>query len=115
MSMMENNDGGPLGKTETLAAYEEAMKEFATSAAEFLEHIALLTKARDAYLRAMAVSTRLRDTLDRGDEILRTLMAQVEQAVNVQPGKDASDKKKLETVKVETIKASGEKADAARA
>ena len=115
MWMKENSDVGPLNTTATVVAYEEAMKEFATSAAEFMEHIALLTKARNAYQRAMAVSTRLRDTLDRGDEILRTLMTQVEQAVNVQPGKDASDKKKLETVKVETIKASGEKADAARA
>jgi exonuclease VII small subunit len=115
MWMKENDDMGLLGSTETLVAYEEAMKEFATSAAEFLEHIALLTKARDAYQRAIAVSTQLRDTLDRGDETLRALMAQVEQAVNIQPGKDASDKKKPEAVKVETIEASGGKADAARA
>jgi len=42
-------------------------------------------------------------------------MAQVEHAVNPQPGKVASDKKELESVEVETIKASGGKADAARA
>jgi exonuclease VII small subunit len=114
MRMSENNDVGPLDGTETVAAYEEAMKEFATSAVEFLEHIALLTKARDSYQRAMAISTRLRETLDKGDEILRTLMAKVEHTVNAQPGKVALDKK-LEAVEVETIKASGEKAGAALA
>ena len=115
MSMNKNVDVGPLGRTETVAAYEEAMKEFATSATEFLEHIALLTRARDSYQRAMAVSNQLRDTLDSGDEILRNLMAKIEQAVDVHSGKDASDKKKPEALKVETIKASGEKANAARA
>jgi hypothetical protein len=63
----------------------------------------------------MAVSAELRDTLDRGDEILRTLMAKVEQAVDAQPGNDNSDKRKPDALKVETIKASGEKADSARA
>ena len=115
MSMNKNVDVGAQGSTDTVAAYEEAMKEFAMSASEFLEHVTLLTKARDAYEHALAVSTRLRDTLDKGDEILRTLMAQVEHAVNPQPGKVASDKKEPESVEVETIKASGEKADAARA
>jgi exonuclease VII small subunit len=113
----ENNNHGvdPPGTTDTLEAYEEAMKEFATSAAEFMEHVALLTRARDSYQRAMAVSTRLRDTLDTGDEILRTLMVKVQQAVDAQPGKDASDQKKPEALNVETIKATREKADAARA
>jgi hypothetical protein len=115
MSMNKNVDVGPMGRTETVAAYEEAMKEFATSALEFLEHVTLLTKARDAYEHALAVSTRLRDTLDKGDEILRTLMAQVEHAVNPQPGEVASDKKEPESVEVEIIKATGEKADAVRA
>ena len=115
MWMKGNNDVGTVGSTEMVAAYEEAIKEFATSAAEFLEHIALLTKARDAYQRAMAVSTRLRGTLDRGDETLRTLMAQIELAISIQPAKDASDTKKPEAVKVETVQAAEEKADAARA
>jgi exonuclease VII small subunit len=114
MKENNNNDVGPLGTTEAVVAYEEAMKGFATSAAEFLEHIALLTRARDSYQRAMAVSNQLRDTLDSGDEILRNLMAKIEQAVDVHSGKDASDKKP-EALKVETIKANGGKADAARA
>jgi len=114
MSMNENGDVVPLGTKETVAAYEEAMKEFATNAAEFLEHIVLLTKARDSYQRAMAVSTRLRDSLDSGDEILRDLMAKVEQAVEGHPGKDDSYKKKPEASKVETIRVGGGIAKAAR-
>jgi exonuclease VII small subunit len=108
-------DGNQLGSAETVTAYEEAMKEFATSAAEFLQHIPLLTKARDAYQRAVTISTQLRGTLDRGDEILRNLMGQVEHAVNVQRGQDAPNQNKPEVTKVETIKASEEKADGARA
>jgi exonuclease VII small subunit len=114
MTIKENADTGAGGTAETVAAYEEAMKEFAMSAAEFLTHVALLTKARESYQRAMAVSTRLRETLDSGDETLRSLRAQLEQVLAVQPGKDASDKNETEALKVETIKASGEKANAAR-
>ena len=111
---MSMNEVGPMGTKEMVLTYEEAMKEFATSAAEFLEHIPLLTKARDSCQRAMAVSNQLRGTLDSGDEILRTLMAKVEQAVDAQPG-NSSDKKTPDAFNVETIKASGEKANGARA
>jgi exonuclease VII small subunit len=109
-----NDDFGPQGSEETLTSYEEAAKEFAGSAAEFLQHIALLTKARDAYQRAMTISARLRETLDSGDEHLRNLMGQLERAIQVQLSNDTSDKKP-EPANVETIKASGEKVDAARA
>jgi exonuclease VII small subunit len=109
-----NNVEDPQRMTETLTEYEEAVNEFATSAAELLEYIPLLTKARDAYRRAMAASTRLHAMLDTGDETVRTLMARMEHALNVQSGKNASDEKP-EAVKVETIKPSGEKAVVARA
>jgi hypothetical protein len=93
------NDGSsPQGMDNTLTAYTEAVEEFSSSTAEFLSHIPLLTNARDAYQRAMAVSTQLRKVLDAGDETLRTVMDQLNQAV-----------------KVETITANGDKADAARA
>jgi hypothetical protein len=116
-------EGNKLVSAQTVTAYEEAMTEFATSAKKFLDHIPLLTKARDACQRAMTISTELRGTLDRGDEVLRTLMAQVEHAVNdalndavtVQRGQDAPNENKPEATKVETIKASEEKADRARA
>jgi exonuclease VII small subunit len=111
----ENNDVAPQRMTEALTAYEEAVKEFSANATEFLKHIPLLTQARDAYQRAIVVSAQLRDVLDRGDETLRNFMAQMQQAVNSQLDNATSDERKLEAVKVETIKASGEKANAARA
>jgi len=110
----ENDDVAPQRMTAALTAYEEAVKEFSTSATEFLKHAPLLNKARDAYLRAIVVSTQLRDILDRGDETLRILMAQMQQAVNFQLDDTASDERKPEAMNVETIKASGEKAAAAR-
>jgi hypothetical protein len=54
----------------------------------------------------MAVSTQLRKVLDTGDETLRIVMDQLKQAVNTQLN---------QAVKVETIPANGDKADAARA
>jgi exonuclease VII small subunit len=110
------NDGvSPQGMDNELTAYTEAIKEFSSSSAEFLSHIPLLTNARDAYQRAMAVSTQLRQVLDTGDETLRIVMGQLEQAVNTQLNQAVSDTKKTEAVKVVTITANGDKADAARA
>ena len=111
----ENNEVPPQHMTEALRAYEEAVREFSASATEFLKHIPLLTKARDAYHRAIVVSAQVRDILDRGDETLRNFMAQMEQAVNFQPDNAGSDETRPEAVKAETNKASGEKADAAHA
>lgn len=108
-----NKDDGAQHMTDMLTAYRGAVEEFSANAAEFLTHIPLLTKARDAYQRAMAVSTQLRHILDKGDETLRLLMRQMEQAGNSSVA--ASDKKALEAVKVETPTANGDKADAARA
>src|SRR6266705_2645330 len=98
-------DVGAQRVPETMTMYREAVDEFSKSATEFLEDIALLTKARDAFQRAMTVSTELRNILDTGDEILQTLMAQLEQAVNSQLGTPTSDKKKPEAVRVEAINA----------
>jgi exonuclease VII small subunit len=110
------NDGvSPQGTDNTLTAYTEAVEEFSSSTAEFLSHIPLLTKARDAYQRAMAVSTQLRKVLDTGDETLQIAMEQLKQAVNTQLNQAVSDMKKTEATKVETIRANGDKADAARA
>lgn len=110
----ENHDMASQRTTGCLTAYEDAVKDFSTNATEFLKNIRLLTQARDAYDRAIAASTQLREILDRGDETLRNFMAQMQQAVNFQLDNAASDERKPEAVKVETIKASGEKADAAR-
>jgi hypothetical protein len=98
-----------------MAAYRESVDEFSKHATEFLEHIPTLTKARDAYQRAMTVSTELRSILDTGDETLKALMAQLEQAVSLQLGKPVSDRKKPEPAKVEPIKSSSDNGDIARA
>ncbi|HXU21137.1 MAG TPA: hypothetical protein VN788_11190 [Verrucomicrobiae bacterium] len=108
-------EGSQLGSAEAVMAYEQAMREFAMSAAEFLEHIQLLTKTRDAYQRAVTISAQLRGTLDKGDETLRNLMSQVDHAVSGQRGQDVPNGNKPEATKVETDNASVEKADAARA
>lgn len=109
------NDVGPQGTANTLTEYTEAVEEFSSNAAEFLSRISLLTNARDAYQRAMAVSAQLRRVLDSGDETLRIAMGQLEQAINTQPSQAISDKKKVEGVSAETITANGDKANAARA
>jgi exonuclease VII small subunit len=121
----ENKNDGPQQQqqhmTDMLTIYKEAVEEFSLSAAEFLAHIPLLTKARDAYQRAMAVSSQLRQVLDKGDETLRLIMSQMEQASNIQfaaptTAAGASDKKRPEPVKLETpTAANGDKANAAHA
>jgi exonuclease VII small subunit len=98
-----------------MAAYRESVDEFSKHATEFLEHIPTLTKARDAYQRAMTVSTELRSILDTGDETLKALMTQLEQAVSMQLGKPVSDRKRPEPAKVEAIKSSSDSGDVARA
>src|SRR5437764_1111120 len=98
-----------------MAAYRESVDEFSKHATEFLEHIPTLTKARDAYQRAMTVSTELRSILDTGDETLKALMAQLEQAISMQLGKPVSDRKRPEPAKVEPIKPTTENTEVARA
>jgi hypothetical protein len=65
----------------------------------------------------MAVSSQLRQVLDKGDETLRLLMSQMEQASNVQfTAAAAPDKKRPEPLKTEaTTPTNGEKANAAHA
>ena len=115
MWKQENDDAAPPHLANMLTDYKDAVEEFSSSAKEFLSHISILTNARDAYQRAMAVSTQLRQILDTGDETLRILMGQLEQAINIRHDQASSDKKKTEPVKVEAITANGSKADAARA
>jgi exonuclease VII small subunit len=108
-----NNDSkaSPLQPMTTgLAAYEEAVKDFSTSATEFLRCIPVLTKARDAYERAIKASAQLRKTLDSGDETLRNFMTKIQDAVNFQP--DDTSAGEGEPAADETIKASKEKTDA---
>jgi hypothetical protein len=94
--------GQPLPPT-SMATYAEAVNEFTKNATAFIEQVPLLTKARDAYDRAMRTSAELRRVLDAGEEDLRTLMTQLEQVV-----KPAPDKKKPGQTRVEAIRGNDE-------
>jgi len=86
-----------------MAAYSEAVNEFTKTATAFMEHLPLLSKARNAYDQAMKASAEIRKVLDTGDEDLRTLMTQLTQAVS----KPVPDKKRPELAKTEA-RGSGE-------
>src|SRR5260370_8974478 len=77
----------------TMNTYIEAVNEFTKNATAFIEQLPLLTKARGAYEKAMRASAEMRKVLDAGEENLRTLVTQLEQAVNVHGVKLAPDKK----------------------
>lgn len=86
-----------------IATYREAVEEFSNSAAEFLKCLPTLTSTREAYERAMAISSEVRKILDTGDETLRRMMGQIEDAVHTQLA-NRSEKKKPEIVKMEPSK-----------
>jgi exonuclease VII small subunit len=88
--------------------YTDAVKEFTTNATAFIEQLPLLANAREAYERAMKASSEMRKTLDISDQNLRTLMTQLEQKIDLQELKPATDKKPPEPAKVETMKCTGE-------
>ncbi len=92
----------------TMSSYTDAVNEFATSATAFIEQLPLLTKARDAYERATRAGAELRKVLDTGEGNLQSLMAQLEQAVNVRGMKAGNDRKKPEPAKVEAIRVTDE-------
>lgn len=88
----------------TMTTYTEALNEFAKNATAFIEQLPLLTKARDSYEQAMRAGAELRKVLDAGDENLRTLMTQLDQAVNIRGVKPIIDRKKPEAAKIEPIR-----------
>ena len=83
-----------------ISRYREAVEEFSTNAAEFLKYIPMLVKTRDAYQRAMSISSEVRKILDTGDETLRRMMSEIEEAVNVQL-RTQPEKRKPEAAKVD--------------
>jgi hypothetical protein len=90
--------------TPSMATYTDAMNKFTKSATAFMEHVHLLTEARDAYQMAIAASASLRSSLDTGDQALRSLMTQMEQVVNAHLGEASRDRKKPEALNVEAIR-----------
>jgi hypothetical protein len=111
----KENEAGTPRLPGSMKTYSEAVDEFSKHTSEFLACIPLLTKARDAYQRAMAVSAEVRSMLDAGDGTLRTLMAQLEDAVAIHLGKTPSDRKKPDSVKAEpSSRELGETSESAR-
>src|ERR1700694_1724722 len=90
--------------TPSMSTYTDAMNKFTRSATAFMDHVHLLTEARDAYQMAIAASASLRNSLDAGDQALRSLMTQMEQVVNVHMGDVALEKRKPEAPKAEALK-----------
>jgi exonuclease VII small subunit len=107
----KENDVGGQGLRGSMATYSEAVGEFSKHATELLAHVPALTKARDAYQRAMMVTAEVHSMLDAGDAKMHTLMAQLEEVVAVHLGKPSSDAKKPESVRVEHPHATSETAD----
>jgi len=49
------------------ASYTDAMNKFTMSATAFMDHVHLLTEARDAHQMAITASASRRSSLDAGD------------------------------------------------
>lgn len=84
-----------------MATYREAVDAFTKNATELIEHIPLFTKAREAYEQALRVSEDLREVLDTGDQTLRALMVQLEQAANLHL--PTPEKRKSEPMRIEAV------------
>ena len=111
----KENEAGTQRLPGSMKTYSEAVEEFSKHTSEFLACIPVLIKAREAYQRAMAVSAEVRSMLDAGDGTLRTLMAQLEDAVAIHLGKTPSDRKKPDSVKAEpSSRELGETSESAR-
>jgi hypothetical protein len=94
--------------TATMAAYSEAMDKFTRSATAFLEHVHHLTQARNAYQEALTASTEIRKSLDAGDQVMRSLMLELEETINANMGRPSLDKKRPEPMKAEGARAGSE-------
>ena len=93
----------------SMAAYTEAVTEFTKNATAFIEHVPLLTKARDEYDKAMKASAEVRKVLDKGEDDLRALMHHLIQVLNSNVTMVAPDKKRLELAQLETVKGAADK------
>ena len=78
-------------------------KAFADVVAEFHLGAPEVDKQLTDFLASWDESAELREVLDAGEKNLRTLVTQLEQAVNVYGVKPAPDKKSPQPAKVEAI------------
>jgi hypothetical protein len=88
----------------SMAAYTEAVNEFTRNATAFIEHVPLLTKARDAHDKAMKASAEVCKVLDKGEEDLRALMNHLIQVLNSNVVMVAPDRKRPEPTQLESIR-----------
>jgi hypothetical protein len=102
--MWQKENGGSPAPTPSMASYTDAMNQFTKAATAFMDHVHLLTEAREAYQTAITASAAIRSSLDAGDQALRSLMTQMEQVVNAHLGEARVDRKKPEAVRAEAIK-----------
>ena len=107
-AIWRKEDGTGPQPTPSWALYAEAANRFRSSAEAFMEHVYLLTEARNAYQQALSASTELRNTLDAGDQALRSIMTQLEQVVTDHLSEPVLDRKKPELLKVEPIRGKNE-------
>ncbi len=77
------------------AMYADAVDRFTRCVGAFMEHLHLLTDARNAYQEAMAASLALHSTLEAGDQTLESLRAELERLVNPEQPKTAGKKPEL--------------------
>jgi hypothetical protein len=84
-----------------LSTYLSAAEMFRRSAARLVQNLHHLVQARDAFEQATIASAELRTKLDTGDDNLRTLMIQIEQALAVPSRKPAQDESEADTLKRE--------------
>ena len=84
-----------------MSTYSQAMDKFTKSATAFMENVHHLTQARAAYEEAMQASTIIRASLDAGDQALRGLMKQLQEAVHAHISEPAPERKRPEPVRVE--------------
>ena len=96
----KQEDTGPM-PTPSWALYAEAANRFRSVAEAFMEHVHLLTEARNAYQQAMSASTEMRARLDAGDHALRTVMAQLERVIDDHLSEPVLDRKKPALVKAQ--------------
>ena len=95
--------------TPSMAVYSEAMNKFTKAATAFMDHVHLLTEARDAYEDAMTTSRALRNSLDASDQTLRSLMIQMEQVINAHLG-EVVPERRPELLRVEATRTNGQSA-----
>jgi hypothetical protein len=104
----KKENGVSTSPTPSMATYTDAMNRLTKSATAFMEHMHLLTEARDAYQMAITASASLRNSLDASDQALQSLMTKLEQVVNAHLGEAVLDRKRPEALKVEAIRTNGD-------